>query len=90
MKQNILVQIKTNYYRALEKKENVSVVSKKLGYLEKNLEAVSAKYDAGLATLTEMIDAQTKKSGAELENQQALYGYYLALNEFEYSMGGGK
>lgn len=86
--QNILLQVKANYYRVIEAKENVEVTKKKLEYLEKNLEAVNAKYKEGLSTVTEFIDIQTKKVSAEFESQQALYNYYVALSELEYSIGG--
>ncbi|MEW6040405.1 MAG: TolC family protein, partial [Elusimicrobiota bacterium] len=86
--QKIILQVKNSYYKVLEQKENVYVSEKKMKYLEKNLQAVNAKYKEGLATLTELIDSQTKKSAGEIENQQALYNYHTALNELEYNIGG--
>jgi len=85
---NILIQIKSNYYKALEEKEKYDATAKKRTYLEKNHEAVSAKFKEGLASLTELIEAQTKKSNGELELQQALFSYHNAINELEYSVGG--
>lgn len=88
--QGIIVQVKENYYKVLEEKENIKVAKKKLEYLEKNMEALNAKYNEGLANLTELIEAQTKKAGMDIENQQVLYNYYTALNELEYTIGGLK
>lgn len=85
--QNVLLQVKVNYYKVIEAKENVEVTKKKQEYLEKNLEANNAKYKEGFSTVTELIDAQTKKVSAEFESQQALYNYYVALSELEYSIG---
>ncbi|MFH1825461.1 MAG: TolC family protein [Candidatus Firestonebacteria bacterium] len=88
--QNIILQVKNNYYKVLEEKENIDVVKKKYEYLRKNFEGTSAKHNAGLTTLTELVEAQTKKIISELENQNAIYNYYHALNELEYSLGGIK
>ena len=88
LEQAIILQIKSNYLKINENKQNFELAVAKLKYLKKNLEAVTARYDQGLATLTDLIEAQTKKSSAELENYQALYAYHTALNELEYSIGG--
>jgi outer membrane protein TolC len=85
-----LLLVKTNYIKVIEEQENVEVIKKKVEYLKKNLEAVTAKYDEGLSTLNDLIEAQTKKSNSEIEMQQSLYSYYIALNELEYSIGGVK
>ncbi len=88
LEQAIILQIKSNYLKINENKQNFELAVAKLKYLKKNLEAVTARYDQGLATLTDLIEAQTKKSSTELENYQALYAYHTALNELEYSIGG--
>ena len=80
--------MKNNYFKIRENKQNYEFAIAKLEYLKKNLEAVNAKYEQGLSTLTDLIEAQTKKNSAELENLQALYAYHTALNELEYSIGG--
>ncbi len=88
LKQSLLAQIKSNYFKALNDKEYSRVVSKKVQYLNKNYEAVNAKYGVGLATLTELIDAEVKKASGEVENRQSLFNYWLSVNELEYSIGG--
>ena len=88
LEQGIILQVKNNYFKIKENKQNYELAVAKLEYLKKNLEAVNAKYEQGLATLTDLIEAQTKKNSAELENLQALYAYHTALNELEYSIGG--
>ncbi|OGF52572.1 MAG: hypothetical protein A2044_02715 [Candidatus Firestonebacteria bacterium GWA2_43_8] len=88
LEQGIMLQVKNNYIKIKENKQSYELAVLKLEYLKKNLEAVSAKYDQGMSTLTDLIEAQTKKSSAELENLQALYAYHTALNELEYSIGG--
>ncbi|MFH1074566.1 MAG: TolC family protein [Candidatus Firestonebacteria bacterium] len=88
LEQSIILQVKNNYFKITETKQDYELAVTKLEYLKKNLEAVNAKYEQGLSTLTDLIEAQTKKSSAELENLQALYAYHTALNELEYSMGG--
>lgn len=88
--QNILLQIKTNYSKVLEEQENIEVVRKKTEYCRKNHEAALAKYEQGLSTLNDLIEAQAKKSNAEIEMQQSIYLYYIALGELEYSIGGIK
>lgn len=88
--QNISIQVKISYYKVLEEKENINVARYKLEYLEKNFDANNAKYKEGLATITELIEAQTKKSSAKLEKENAFYNYHIALNELEYFTGGIK
>ena len=88
MEQAVSLQVRNNYIKIKETKQDYELAIVKFDYLKKNLEAINAKYDQGLSTLTELIDAQTKKSSAELENLQALYAYHTALNELEYSLGG--
>ncbi len=90
LEQKIVLQVKESYLKIKENKQDLELSGTRLEYLKKNLEAASAKYDQGLSTLTDLIEAQTKKSSAELENLQALYAYYTALNELEYSIGGSK
>lgn len=90
MEQGIILQVKNSFLKIKENKQNYELSEKKFEYLKKNLEAINAKYEQGLSTLTDLIEAQTKKSSAELENLQALYAYYTALNELEYSIGGIK
>ncbi|OGS19125.1 MAG: hypothetical protein A3J83_01940 [Elusimicrobia bacterium RIFOXYA2_FULL_40_6] len=88
MKQNIFIQIKSNYYKATEQKQNFDATDKKRQYLERNFDATNAKFKEGLASLTDLIEAQTKKSNGEIEVQQALFSYHIALNDLEYSTGG--
>ncbi|MBU0952671.1 MAG: TolC family protein, partial [Elusimicrobia bacterium] len=88
IKQNIFIQVKSNYYKALEQKQNFDATDKKRQYLEINFDAINAKFKEGMASLTDLIEAQTKKSNGEIELQQALFAYHIALNDLEYATGG--
>jgi outer membrane protein TolC len=90
LEQTLLLQVKNNYFKIKEAKNACELALVKLEYLKKNLEAVTAKYEQGLSTVTDLIEAQTKKSSAELENLQAVYAFYTGLNDLEYSIGGSK
>jgi len=82
----IMIQAKSNYYKVLENKKSYDLAVKKENYLKNNFEAVNAKYNEGLSTITELIEAQTKKLSSGLEKQQLLYNYYISLSELEYDL----
>ena len=88
MKQSLLTQVKSNFFKTLNDRENAGVTAKKMEYLNKNYDAVNAKYGVGLATLTELIEAEVKKAAGEVESKQSLFNYWLSVNELEYSIGG--
>ena len=88
--QAVIIMAKNNYFKALEGKESFDASVKKEDYLKNNFESINAKYNEGLATITDLIEAQTKKANTELEKQQLLYNYHLSLSELEYSIGGLK
>ncbi|OGS21484.1 MAG: hypothetical protein A2252_07150 [Elusimicrobia bacterium RIFOXYA2_FULL_39_19] len=90
MRRNVLLQLKSSYYKAIEAKSSYESAIKRKEYLEKNNEAINAKFTEGLATITELIEAQTKKLSGEIQAQNALYTYHLALNELKYATGGIK
>ena len=88
LKEALLLQVKTNYYGALDKREDAAAANKKQEYLEKNYEAMKAKYDVGLTSITDLIDAESKKAAGITDSKQALFNYRLQVNELEYSIGG--
>ncbi|GEM_PF-1393219 len=90
LKEALLLQVKTNYYGALDKSEDAAAANKKQEYLEKNYEAMKAKYDVGLTSITDLIDAESKKAAGVTDSKQALFNYRMQVNELEYSIGGVK
>lgn len=90
LRESLLLQVKTNYYGALDKAEQAYAAGKKEEYLVRNYEAMKAKYDAGLASITDLIDAESKKAAGITDNKQALFNYRMQVNELEYSIGGVK
>ncbi len=90
LKEALLLQVKTNYFGALDRSEEAFAAGKKQEYLVRNYESTKAKYDAGLASITDLIDAESKKAAGVTDSRQALFNYRMQLNELEYSIGGVK
>ncbi len=90
LRESLLLQVKTNYYGVLDKGEDAYTAGKKEEYLVRNYEGMKAKYDAGLASITDLIDAESKKAAGVTDSRQSLFNYRMQLNELEYSIGGVK
>jgi outer membrane protein len=72
-------------YRAAE--QQVAAAQAAEAQSEEGLRILKNRYDAGLATMTDLLSAETARSGARTNLAEAIYRHRLSYAQVEYSAG---
>ncbi|MEW6218058.1 MAG: TolC family protein [Thermodesulfobacteriota bacterium] len=87
IKDGVIVQVRQAFLALLEAEGNIGVTRKAIEQAEENYRLSQARYQAQLATSTEVLDAQTLLTQARTNYFNALYGYNRALVELDWACG---
>lgn len=88
-RQDVELSVHKAYADMVDAFESLDVLDKTIEQLQKVYDVTKTKYDAGLATDYEVIEASNNVSETKLQKAQALLGYNLAKKQFEVSSGIG-
>jgi len=89
-KKDIEMGVRTDYMTLIQKKREVESGRKAVELAEQGLKIAQASYDAGMAVITDVEQAQTSLKQARLGLSKAILDYNLAISKFEDSMGVGR
>ena len=89
IKQNIELMVRGAYIGMVNAYESISVVQKVVEQSEKIYEVTTMRYELGMATDNDVVDALNKLREAKLLEAQSILGYNLAVKQFEASYGIG-
>ncbi|MFZ6032677.1 MULTISPECIES: TolC family protein [unclassified Melioribacter] len=87
LKENIQMEVHSNYLNLLKTEEKVKVNKIALEQASENYRITAEKYNLQLATSTDLIDAETLKLQAETNLKTAEVDYQLAKVRLEKSLG---
>lgn len=87
LKENVQMEVYSNYLNLNRTDEKVKVNNEALSQALENYRITSEKYNAQLATSTELIDAETSKLQAETNLKTAEADYQIAKVKLEKSLG---
>ena len=71
--------------RAAEKQVQAALSAE--GQSEEGLRILENRYEAGLATMTDLLSAEAARSGARTRLAEAVYRYRVSCAEVEYAAG---
>jgi len=83
----ILLEVKEAYLSMNEAEKNIGVAKKAIAQAEENLRITNEMYKEGMATTTDVLDAQTLLTQAKTNYYQALYDYNLAWAKLQKAIG---
>lgn len=84
---DICIEVRESYLKLLEAEEEVNTMKRVITQAEENFRIIERKYQEGMATNTEVLDAQLLLSKSRLSYYQSLFGYELAVAMFDKSVG---
>ncbi len=87
IKKQIKLEVKRAYMDLKTAEENINSAIVGLRQARENFRITNLRYKQGMTTSTEVLDARTYLTQAELNYYNALYGYYIALAKLEKAMG---
>lgn len=87
LKENIQMEVHSNYLNLLKTEEKVKVNKIALEQAEENYRTTAEKYNLQLASSTDLIDAETLKLQAETNLKTAEVDYQIAKVRLEKSLG---
>lgn len=87
LKENIQMEVYSNYLNLIKTEEKVKVNKEALDQSFENYRITSEKYNTQLATSTELIDAETLKLQAETNLKTAEVDFQIAKVKLEKSLG---
>ncbi len=87
MEDNIRLEVKQAYLDLFEAEKNIPTTTKAVEQAEENLRVSRERYDAQVATSTEVLDAQTLLTQARTNYYRALYSHHLARARLERALG---
>jgi len=87
LKDQVTFEVKQAYLQLLEAEENIPTTVKAVEQAEENLRVSRERYQAQVATSTEVLDAQTLLTRARTNYYRALYSHYLARARLERAIG---
>ncbi len=87
LKENIQMEVHSNYLNLLKTEEKVKVNKIALEQAEENYRTTAEKYNLQLASSTDLIDAETLKLQAETNLKTAEIDYQIAKVRLEKSLG---
>ncbi|MEW5694154.1 MAG: TolC family protein [Candidatus Hydrogenedentota bacterium] len=80
---NIKLEVKDAYLNLSVAEDNISIAKKSLTQAEENFRITNLQYQQQATTSTEVIDARTFLTRAEMNYYNALYGYLISQAELE-------
>jgi outer membrane protein len=90
LKDSIGLQVKQALLALEEAEKNIPISRKAVEQAEENLRVSRERYNAQVATSTDVLDAQTLLTQARTNYYSALYEHNLAKARLERAMGGGE
>ena len=87
LKENIQIEVYSNYLNLIKTEEKVKVNKEALDQSIENYRITSEKYDSQLSTSTDLIDAETLKLQAETNLKTAEVDFQIAKVKLERSLG---
>jgi len=87
MKDDITLEVRQAFLDSNRAEKNISVTEKAIVQAEENYRISKARYQAQLATSTEVLDAQTLLTRAKTNYYNALYDYKVSTSKLEWAMG---
>jgi outer membrane protein TolC len=84
---NISLQVRQAYLDIKEAEINISVTEKAIEHAEEDFRINQSRYQAQLATSTNVLDAQTRLTVARINYYNALYNYRIALMKLAWATG---
>lgn len=85
---NIALEVNVAYRAIAASRERIRLGETAVAQARENLRLTVVKYKNGNATSTEIVDAQTALTRAQMRYYSALYDYVTALARLEYASGG--
>ncbi len=87
VKDNIIFEIREAHLNLLQAEQNISVTQTAVEQAEENYRLNEARYQAQLATSTEVLDAQTLLTRANVNYYNALYDHKIAIASLNWATG---
>lgn len=87
LKTSIELEVRQAYLNILAAKEKIKVQQEAVKEAERNFQDTSLRFKEGMATTTDVLDAQTLLTQAKTDYYQALYDYNLAQAALERAVG---
>ena len=87
LEDNTKLEVTTNYQNLVSAAKNIEVSSKAVISAAEDLRTVTERYSEQVATITEVLDAQTRYSEEQFAHYQSLFNYNLAWATLERSLG---
>jgi Outer membrane efflux protein len=85
---NVSAQVNLSYNSIATDRERIRLNSVAAGQARENLRVVVVRYNNGDAIPTEVVDAQTALTTAEVRYYASVYSYLAGLSRLEYAQGG--
>ncbi len=86
-KKEVKFNVKRAYLELKTAEENIKTAIVGLRQARENFRITNIRYKQNMTTSTEVLDARTYLTQAELNYYHALYGYYIALAKLKRAMG---
>ncbi|HEX68157.1 MAG TPA: TolC family protein [bacterium] len=87
LKKRVELEVRQAYLNLISSKERIKVSEERVKEAEKNFHDTSLRFQQGMATNTDVLDAQTMLTRAKSDYYHALYNYKIALARLEKAMG---
>ncbi|NOZ64436.1 MAG: TolC family protein, partial [Caldiserica bacterium] len=87
LKNQIELEVRQAYLNLLSARQRIKVQEEAVKEAEKNFKDTSARFKEGMATNTDVLDARTLLTRAEIDYYRALYGYQIAKAGLERAVG---
>ncbi len=87
IKKEIKFNVKKAYLELKTAEENIKTAIVGLRQARENFRITNVRYKQNMTTSTEVLDARTYLTQAELNYYHALYGYYISLAKLKRAMG---
>ena len=84
---NVEYSIRSAYYDLIESKEIIKLQGYNIGLAEENLKTAEIRYENGVGTLLELLDAHLAVTEAKLNYISALFNYEKSLSQIEKILG---
>ena len=87
LKQKVAVEVKSAWVKARAAEERVAVTTESEAQARENQRIVALRYGEGMATITDLLDADTALTAAALTRAQAIYDVLVERARLMWAMG---
>lgn len=87
LKQGIELQVRKAFLQLKTEKERIAVTKKAVEQAEEALRIVDNRYENGLTTIVEVLDAETSLTEARMRHVAAIHDYSVGLEELRFAQG---